>query len=117
MPLALPEHYDLPLEAVCTLAEEFGLPAAAVQRLPDVGLTNAIYALGEDLVLRVPRQGERFSRCLKQEAAVVPLVIAAGVRAPRLVRHDETRSLLPAPYAISERARGTRLEAARDPHR
>jgi hygromycin-B 7''-O-kinase len=106
----LPPHHQLPSGSVADLAASFGLEPSDVKRLPDVGITNAIYTLGERIVLRVPRAAPGFERTLAREAAVVPLVVAAGLRTPRLVRYDLSQSLLPAPYVVYERVDGHRLE-------
>jgi hygromycin-B 7''-O-kinase len=110
MALELPPHHPLPAGRIAALAASFGLGPEAVRSLSDVGITNAIYALGEDLVLRVPRLAPGFERTLAREAAVVPLAVAAGLRTPPLVRYDPSESLLPAPYAVYERVDGHRLE-------
>ncbi len=49
-----PPHHQLPARSVAALAASFGLGTREVQLLPDVGITNAIYAVGKSLVLRVP---------------------------------------------------------------
>lgn len=110
MTFALPPHHQLPARSVAALAASFGLGPREVQLLPDVGITNAIYAVGKSLVLRVPRAAPGFERTLAREAAVVPLAVAAGLRTPRLVRYDASESVLPAPYVVYERVDGHRLE-------
>ncbi len=110
MAFGLPAHHELPPACLSALAVSFGLEPEAVRPLPDVGITNAIYALGEELVLRVPRAAPAFERTLAHEAAVVPLAVAAGMRTPRLVCFDPSQSVLPAPYVVYERVNGHRLE-------
>lgn len=110
MAVSLPDHHQLSTEELATLAGEFGLPSGSVQRLPDAGITNAIFQLGEELILRVPRRHPRFEATLRREAVVVPVAVTAGVSCPALVRYDDSLSLLSAPYAIYERVRGTGLE-------
>jgi Phosphotransferase enzyme family len=108
----LPAHHELPGESLSSVAISFGLEPGAVWPMPDVGITNAIYALGEKLVLRVPRAAPAFERTLAHEAVVVPLAVTAGMRTPPLLRYDRTRLLLPAPYVVYERVDGRRLERA-----
>jgi len=82
----------------------------AIGRRPDEltplpgGVANQAYLLGADLVLRVPRS-EAFAADLRKEAAVLPIVRAAGVRTADLVEYAEQ----PAPYLMT-----TRLPGAED---
>jgi hygromycin-B 7''-O-kinase len=84
---------------------------AAIGRRPDEltplpgGVANRAYLLGPDLVLRVPRSAA-FAADLRKEAAVLPVVRAAGVKTADLVEYAEQ----PAPYLIT-----TRLAGAEDP--
>ena len=110
MAFELPPHHQLPAGSLGAVAASFGLQPQDVGALPNVGISNAIYALGKGLVLRVPRAALGFERTLAREAAVVPLAVAAGLRTPRLVRYDTSRSLLSAPYVVYERVDGHRLE-------
>lgn len=71
---------------------------------------NAIYALGDDLILRIPRNAPwPFSKAHK-EAVVVPVARQAGVRTPAIVTFDSTQELMPAPYTVYERVQGDTLE-------
>ncbi len=83
-----------------------------VRRMPQVGTFNAIFALGDRLVLRVPRDHPRFIGATENEAVAVPLARAAGVRTPALVAFDASRELLPVPYGIYERVEGVGLEGS-----
>lgn len=76
------------------IAVRHGLGTRPCVRLPSIGVFNAVYGLGDDLILRVPRAQPR----------------AAGVRTPRLVAFDDSLALLPVPYAVYERVRGEPLE-------
>ncbi|CAL9539579.1 hypothetical protein SUDANB121_04227 [Nocardiopsis dassonvillei] len=69
------------------VAGRYGIPVAEVVPLAG-GVANHVVALGDALVLRVPR-GPGFEADLRKEAALVPVVRAAGVRAPALVEFVE----------------------------
>ncbi|MEV6494110.1 aminoglycoside phosphotransferase family protein [Actinoplanes sp. NPDC051633] len=85
---------------------------AAIGRRPEEltplagGVANHAYLLGADLVLRVPRS-ESFAADLRKEAAVIPIVRAAGVKTADLVEYAEQ----PAPYLITTRLPGTETDA------
>jgi aminoglycoside phosphotransferase (APT) family kinase protein len=111
-PLHLPPHVELPPAALRAALARHGLPAALAARavrLPETGITNAVYALGDGLILRVPRDHPRHVACLRREALAVPAARAAGVRTPALVAFDDALDLLPVPYAVYERVPGTDL--------
>jgi aminoglycoside phosphotransferase (APT) family kinase protein len=61
------------------------------------------------LVLRVPRNHPSAFACLRKESVAVPAARRAGVRTPALLFFDDTRELLPVPYAIFERVHGETL--------
>ncbi len=73
------------------------------------GSGHSVYLLGDDLVLRVPHNHPLWVEAAWNEATVVPIVRAAGVRAPALVAFDAACDLLPVPYTIYERVPGTPL--------
>lgn len=87
------------------VAARHGIPPADVHPLP-AGVANHVLALGDALVLRVPR-GPDFEADLRKEAALIPVVRAAGVRTPALVEFRDGAMLL-------ERVPGTDL-VGRDP--
>lgn len=74
-----------------------------------MGLINAIYALGGDFVLRVPRDHPDTIAQVRVEAIAAPVAHAAGVRTPRLIAYEEAGDLLPVPYTIYERVQGRTL--------
>ena len=106
--MSLPDFPAVTEQALQTIAERHGV--SRVERLPTLGMFNAIYALGDDLILRIPRNAPwPFSKAHK-EAAVVPVAREAGVKTPAIVTFDDTRDLIPAPYTVYERVRGDTLE-------
>jgi hypothetical protein len=101
------------LEAIC---ERHDLSAAEISRLKAAGIFNAIYLVGSEHVLRVPRDAPPFIAAIRKESVAVPAARAAGVRTPALVAFDDSLELLPVPYAIYERVHGEALGALdRDP--
>ena len=117
-PISLPEHAVVVPDALRAIAERYGVDTADVERLPETGIFNAIYRLGEHLVLRVPRDHPAFIRAIHTEAVPVPGARSAGVRTPRLVAMDDTRTLLPVPFAVYDRVHGETLELlCREPDR
>ena len=87
----------------------------SVSRLPSTGIVNSIYALGEEFVLRVPKDEPEALSDTFTESVAVPAAIRAGVCTPRLVVFDETRTLLNVPYTIYERVHGETLGKLPEP--
>jgi aminoglycoside phosphotransferase (APT) family kinase protein len=110
--MPLPDFPPLDDATLGAIAAHHGIAAAALRRLPQVGIFNAIFALGDGLILRVPRDHPRFTGATENEAIAVPLARAAGVRTPRLVEFDASRTTLPVPYGVYERICGVELEVA-----
>lgn len=107
--MRLPAHTDISQETLAAVAGHHGLPHDSITRLPDTGIFNAIYGLGSDFILRVPRRHPLHYRALYNESIAVPLARAAGVRTPALVVYDDSTTLLPVPYTIYERVAGDTL--------
>ncbi len=95
------------------LATRYKIPAHSIHEVPG-GVANRAYTLGDDLFLRIPRNNQ-FEQDLLKEAAVIPAARAAGVRTPAIVDFDTTRTLVDAPYMVSERVHGTDLVDAAEP--
>lgn len=107
--MPVPAHTDVPIEALAAVAEQHGLPPSPITRVPDVGIFNAVYLLGDEFILRVPRRHPAHDQALYHESIAVPLARLAGVRTPALLVYDDTRTLLPVPYTIYERVQGETL--------
>jgi aminoglycoside phosphotransferase (APT) family kinase protein len=107
--MRLPDHILLTEEALAALAGPHHIPVDQITPLPDIGITNKIYRFGERLILRVPRNHPYLFDLLRKEARVVPAARAVGVHTPALVAFDDSRSILPAPYSLYERAPGATL--------
>ena len=107
------ERYAVPTvneETVRLIASRFDLPLELLaERLPDVGINNAIFTLGENLVLRVARNDPEIFASVRKEALVVPLARQIGVITPELLAFDDSLELLPTPYGVFNRAIGQTL--------
>jgi Ser/Thr protein kinase RdoA (MazF antagonist) len=111
-PITLPDHAPVSAAALRAVAARHGLTGidGAPVPLTQTGMINTVYALGPHLVLRVPRNHPGHVAQLLRERAAVPAARAAGVRTPALVAFDDSREILPVPYAVYERVAGTPFE-------
>jgi aminoglycoside phosphotransferase (APT) family kinase protein len=107
----LPDFPTLSSDTLHKIAEHHGLVGRTFKPLPSIGVFNAIYLVGDDLILRVPRNHPHFVAALAKEAIAVPAARAAGVRTPQLIAFDDSLTLLPVPYAVYERVQGEALES------
>ena len=107
--MQLPAFPEVSAEVLHAIAERHGLGIGTIEQLPEVGIFNAIYALGADFILRVPRCHSAFTNAARKEAIVAPAARAAGVRTPLLIAFDSALDLLPVPYTIYERIHGETL--------
>ena len=107
--MKLPAFPRLSPHTLRAIAERHRLGQRTFSRLPEVGIFNAIYAIGSDLVLRVPRDHPAFVGAARKEALAVPAARAAGIRTPELIAFDDSPELLPMPYSIYKRIHGATL--------
>lgn len=112
----LPDYPHIDTEILRDIARSHDLGDREFRRLPEIGIFNAIFSIGDDLILRVPRDHPISTSDARKEAVAVPAAREAGVRTPRILAFDETLDLLPVPYSIYERVPGKTLGLlARDP--
>ena len=111
MPFTLPDHVDVRPETLLEIAYRYSVGGGSVERLPETGIFNAIYRLGDGAILRIPRDHPKFVEAARNEALAVPAARAAGVRTPRLLAFDDSLELLPVPYTVYERVPGQPLES------
>jgi aminoglycoside phosphotransferase (APT) family kinase protein len=95
-----------PRELIEAIASRHGLDGE-IELLRKGGMVNEAWRIGE-FVLRICREEEGKDEAAR-EAAVVPLVIESGIRAPKLVAFELDSNLTPMPYTIYERASGVLL--------
>ena len=107
--LSLPDFPEVDDRALRAISDRHDLGARTFSLLPQVGIFNLIYVLGEDFVLRVPRDHPVSASDAHKEAVAVPAAREAGVRTPRMVVFDDSQELLPVPYSVYERVRGETL--------
>ena len=113
--VAFPELTDHQLAAIVA-RHGIHVPLATIHRLPSPGVVNSVYALGEQWVLRVPKNLSHATCDTLTESVAAPVARAAGVRTPALVAFDETREVVDVPYTIFERVDGAALtELGDDP--
>ena len=103
------EFADIPTTNLRAIAARYNLGVNTFAKMPQVGVINTIYALGDAYVLRVPRASPATVAQARTEAIAAPLAQAAGVRTPRLITFAEADDLLPVPYLIYERVQGRTL--------
>jgi hypothetical protein len=81
--MKLPDLPPVSGETLRAIVERHGLGARQFSRLPEAGIFNAIYLMGDDYVLRMPREDPAFVAAGRKEAVAVPLARKVGVRLPR----------------------------------
>ncbi len=106
---SLPEFPEIRPEILRSIVLRHGLDARDFSVLPEAGVFNAIYLLGEDYILRIPRRHPAFVTAARKEAIAVPAARDAGVRTPRMLAFDDSLELLPVPYSIYERVHAETL--------
>lgn len=107
-----PAPTDASLDAI---RRRHGLEGACT-RLDTVGQVNAVWAIGDAHILRIPRDDETCLRETWAESVAAPAAAAAGLPTPRLVAFDARCDLVPVPYTVYERAPGAVFaRATRDP--
>jgi hypothetical protein len=95
--------------ALREIVKRHDLRVASFEHLPQIGMINSIYLLGDALVLRVPREHRGTVAQAHIDAIAAPAAYAAGIHTPRLVAYDDRCDLLPVPYMIFERVIGRTL--------
>lgn len=75
--MPFPPHTDVSIGSLMAVAEHHGLHAHPITRLPDGGIYNAIYLLGDNKILRIPRRHPAHYRALYIESVAVPLARAS----------------------------------------
>lgn len=76
------------------------------------GYVNWVYAVGDDVILRVTKP-DIDPEDTYTEAIAVPAAIAAGIRTPKMIAFDDSRADIPYVYTIYERAPGVALAEVR----
>ena len=96
-------------EQLHAVLDKHGLGARSIDRLPSTGVINVIFALGDDLVIRIPKAIDEGLADTYTESVAVPVAHAAGVKTPALVVFDDDRDVFDVPYTIYERVHADTL--------
>lgn len=105
MPLIAP-----PAPAVlAAIGHRFGVRSDEIHPLPS-GEANHAFRLGDDLVLRFPRDDGQLAADLRKERVVIPVARSAGVLTPEIVAFDDSGRDIDAPYLVVRRVPGIDLE-------
>ena len=70
--------------------------------MPSTGAINAIITVGDELLLRIPKDVPEGWRDTFTESVAVPVAVAAGVRTPALVAFDESCDIVEVPFGAYE---------------
>ncbi|WP_027483683.1 phosphotransferase family protein [Deinococcus pimensis] len=108
--MKLPAFPDLSPERLDAVLARHNMTGSSVVRLPSGGIFNAIFAVGDHVILRVPREHPDFAEATRKEALAVPTARSLGLRTPALLAFDDALDLLPVPYGLYERVPGEPLE-------
>jgi hypothetical protein len=108
----LPEHIPVPQTVLSELARRYHAPLAGpFDALPENGIFNAHYALGPNLVLRVPRNHPEHFAALRREAVAIPTAHHTGVHTPELVAIDDSCELLSCLFGVYRRVHGQIMDS------
>src|SRR4051794_16266604 len=105
VPLAHTPFFELTDEQLRAIVARHGITVGRgdLHRLDSMGIVHSIYALGEALVLRVPKLHPDALADAFTGSVAAPAAISAGVSTPRLVVFDESFDIVPVPFSIFER--------------
>lgn len=93
------------LTDLCTIARTHGFEPPATMPVPWTGATSQVFPCG-DVVIKIPFERPDAIQAIQTEAAMVPIARSLGVVAPALIAFDDSRDVLPVPYAVFECVRG-----------
>ena len=118
-PWPLAEYELLPLptlspELLGAIVRRHGLDLdGPIVAMHSTGVVHALWALGSQWVLRVPKDEAMCIGDHRCEAIAIPLARAAGVRTPGIVAFNDSGDILDVPYSIVERIDGHDLVSLR----
>ena len=84
------------------IARRHGLAPPPGLPTPWTGATGHVFPLG-DVVVKIPFDTPPTIEAVATDAALAPFVRAKGVEVPELIAFDDSRSVLPVPFAIFRR--------------
>jgi aminoglycoside phosphotransferase (APT) family kinase protein len=100
----IPEQV-ITVDQLGAIAAWLGIPAPGTVPEPWVGAASRVYPLG-DIVVKVPFDRLDTIEAVTTDAVISPYVHTLGVRAAELVAFDESREIVPLPFAIFRRIDG-----------
>lgn len=106
-----PRPVPISLRQAAEIAAVLGVPSGPFQPIESIGIINSVYLLAEGLVLRVPRDHPDHVAQARREALAIPAAVDAGVSTPRLVHYDDSQQILPVPFLVVDRVKGTNAES------
>jgi hypothetical protein len=71
--MKLPDPVPVSLEALRAIGEQYGFVVDAYPEAPQTGIINSIYTIGNDLILRVPRNHPAHIEQTRRESLVAPI--------------------------------------------
>lgn len=94
---------ELTFDTLVAICDRHGLPAGPFGRLPSTGIINTIYTVGDDVLLRIPKNVPEGLSDTYTESVAVPVAVAAGVATPALLAFDDERDVVDVPFGVYER--------------
>ncbi|MEJ7652874.1 MAG: hypothetical protein WKH64_05810 [Chloroflexia bacterium] len=76
--MSWPDFPEVSVDVLRMISELHGLGVKTFSRLPSIGRFNAIYLLGDDLILRVPRNYPHFVAALTRRRLLCPQRAPSG---------------------------------------
>ena len=101
---------DVAPDTIDAILATHGIDSSEVRLQLWSGAMNTIYEVGDELMLRVPMAIPEATRCIVEEAEVLPVLADHGIAAPRLVAYDDSRTHLDVPYTIYRRLQGISMD-------
>ena len=105
-PPPFPEITD---DVLHQIAHKHNLNANEFTLMPQIGIVNKLYLMGEDLVIRIGRAHPKSIEIAEREALAISVAKKAGVRTPDLLLCDVSLELIPAAFTVFERIHGDTL--------
>lgn len=105
----MPPFPDISPDHLSAISTQHNLGSDRFIQLPEIGIFNRIFQVGDDYILRIARDHPKSFGVARTESIVVPLARAAGVRTPELFVMDDSCAILPVPYTIYARVEGATL--------
>jgi aminoglycoside phosphotransferase (APT) family kinase protein len=100
---------EISLKQAHAILERHHLGISGFAKMNSTGMANTIYALGEDLILRVPGDHPSAVAQTLTESVAVPVARQLQIQTPELLVFDDSLEILDCPFTIYERVFGDTL--------